>query len=82
VSILTAQSLPTTRASSRSDPNDGCPPSGFNRCASSRAKRTIGGLAGRAVHTHVRHLTLPLGEMRLEAFQIVEECPAIAFFIT
>ncbi|MGY3371923.1 hypothetical protein ACVWZL_009048 [Bradyrhizobium sp. GM2.4] len=33
VSISMAQSLPTTRASSRKDPNDGCPPSGFNRCA-------------------------------------------------
>src|SRR4029077_14749802 len=37
-----AQTCPTTGASSRNDPNDGCPPSGFNRCASSRAKRTIG----------------------------------------
>ncbi|SCB55967.1 hypothetical protein GA0061098_10635 [Bradyrhizobium shewense] len=24
------------------DPNEGCPPSGFNRCSSSRAKRAIG----------------------------------------
>ncbi|MET4449418.1 hypothetical protein ABIB75_007732 [Bradyrhizobium sp. GM2.2] len=38
VSISMAQSLPTTRASSRKDPNDGCRPSGFNRCASSRSR--------------------------------------------
>lgn len=38
VSISMAPSLPTTRASSRKDPNDGCPPSDFNRCASSRSR--------------------------------------------
>ncbi len=72
---LDGTSLPTTRVSSRNDPNDGCPPSGFNRCASSRAKRAHRRLAGRAVDTHVRHLTLPLSEMRLECFPALEAMP-------
>jgi hypothetical protein len=81
-SISTAQSLPTTRLSSRNDPNHlRRPPSGFNRCASSRAKGMIGALPV-VPGMRARHLALLLGDMRFDCLPARSECPAIAFFFT
>ena len=82
MSISTAQSLPTTRVSSRNDPNDGRPPTGFNRCASSRSKRAIGASPVvpwiRTFATSYSHLA----RCASNASQLAKECPAIAFFFT
>lgn len=46
-----------------------------SRCRRREPVRAIGALSGRAVDTHVRHLTLPLGEMRLEYVPAREGMP-------
>ena len=64
------------------DPNDGRPPIGFNRCASSRSKRAIG---ASSVVPWIR--TFATSRSHLErcasnASQLAKQCPAIAFFFT